>query len=237
MHRVVCSDLLDGIGVVQVSKPGSKSRDEAQSLFDLGDASAGVDVESCVLGFGLGGAPKPMDPKVISALDALVARLKPTRLVMALAHCWGHPRADPRSANPASLFEVAAGAEGRITGGSIADAAQAMLPYMYMEEDRLAAGVRYEVSSGSPKVGFPCPPRTAQVLGARLGPGDIVTDAGVWASPGVMMICSSRWRWATMGPFQLSEAPLEDFVISRLQFYKPKAWPAGWFTLIVHAHL
>lgn len=108
------------------------------------------------------------------------------------------------------------------------------LLYMFAEEDRLSEGVRYAPSSGFSEVGTACPPRMAAVHGAKLGPGDIVVDAGYMGKlgGGVAVMGPARWRWATMGPFQVSEMPLEDLQMSRLQFFKPAGWPTGWFTVL-----
>ena len=189
----------------------------------------------------------------VSDMDAKIALLPvpPTRLLLLVPHIWAHAVSGSGQSRPRdwTFFEVspptapaaAPGPPGSLSAGGPAfgrdllEAAYATMPYMFREEDRLAKGVRYETSTGFPKVGLPCPPRIAHMQGAKVNSDSIVTHAGAHAAfmHGVIMMGPPRWRWATMGPFQIAEMALEDILVSRIHFLHAKKWPPGWYAVIV----
>lgn len=251
IHRLVCSAKLEALGLVKLNSKTTDSDPKLpghDSFWDTSDRSMGVDVD-VHFADTIFSAKRGMTPSAADALRALMDKIKPSRIVLVVPHMWAHSGSgsgETRSPD-VTLFEVGlTGDEGARDGDSrglskyagLCDAliksVETALPYMFAEEDRLSEGVRYAPSSGFPNVGTPCPPRMARMQGAKLGPGDIVTDAGYMGNfgGGVAVMGPARWRWATMGPFQMSEMPLEDLQMSRLQFFKPLGWPAGWFTVV-----
>ena len=242
IHRLVCSDKLEKLGLLRICKTSMSH------FFDMSDPSMGVDV-GVQFSDSIFSNKRGVQPTEAAALMALMNKIKPSRLVLIVPHVWAHSGSGSgESRHPdVTLFEVGytadEGVRGSDGGGmqkvrelcdALIQGVETALPYMYAEEDRLSEGVRYAPSTGSPKVGAPCPPRLARVHGAKIGACDIVVDAGIMGMRGgarVTMLGPARWRWATMGPFQIAEMPLEDLDMKRLQFYKPVGWPEGWFTV------
>ncbi len=176
--------------------------------------------------------------KEAGALDTLLARLKPRRLLLAAPHCWAHSgTGSGESRTPdTTLFEYDVTSEGGgLSGKALLASCYQIMPYVFREEDRLAKGVRYEPSPGSPKLGHPCPPRTAYVLGAQVDRNSIVTKEGFMSmmGMGVMVMGPPRYRWETMGPFCCGEMALEDIGIASLDFFHPPKWPEGWYTVTI----
>ena len=204
-------------------------------------AGTGAEGTSAAAGMGL-----DKDALNAHALDALLAALptRPTRLLLLVQHCWAHEGSGSGEVRAPDLtaFEVGADGPADLSGAELIAALESALPYIFREEDRLAEGVRYEPSTGAPKLGHPCPPRIAKVQGARVDPRtSIVTDEGYMASifggggmGGMAVVMGPpRYRWATRGPFECSEMALEDLSIKRIEFFHPRTWPAGWLTLFV----
>jgi hypothetical protein len=175
-----------------------------------------------------------------SALDELLGRLPaaPTRIILIVPHNWAHAVSGSGETRAADLtiFEVGAEGDASIDGALLLAALDGAMPYIFREEDRLAEGVRYEPSTGSPKVGFPCPPRMAFTQGASVNPHtSIVTNAGPMANIfgfRTVVVGPPRWRWATMGPFECSEMALEDISIQSVEVSRNPTWPDGWYTIL-----
>ena len=175
-----------------------------------------------------------------SALDELLGRLPeaPTRIILIVPHNWAHAVSGSGETRAADLtiFEVGAEGDASIDGALLLAALDGAMPYIFREEDRLAEGVRYEPSTGSPKVGFPCPPRWAFTQGASVNPHtSIVTNAGPMANIfgfRTVVVGPPRWRWATMGPFECSEMALEDISIQSVEVSRNPTWPDGWYTIL-----
>lgn len=172
------------------------------------------------------------------AVDALLARLAPERIVIVVPHVWAHEMsgAGQTRCADATLFEIGEQGARGIDARALLQAASEVMPYIFREEDRLAAGVRYEPSTHLPVLGKPCPPRTASMYGARVDANSVVIDAGIMGrmGPGLVMMGMSRWRWPTMGPFECSEMCLEDIVHAGLSLLHPPEWPAKWYACVLH---
>lgn len=184
----------------------------------------------------LGG--KGGDKKDGAALDALLHRLNPSRLILVALHCWAHVGSGSGESRmpDATLLEYDVSSEGGgLSGEALLASCYEVMPYVFREEDRLAKGVRYEPSTGSPKLGRPCPRRIAAVSGAEVDRNSIVTKEGYMSrmGMGVVMMGPPRYRWETMGPFCCGEMALEDMSIASLYFFHPPTWPKGWYAVTI----
>ena len=231
IHSLVNVTLLESMGLVKLNNKAPND------VFDYSNKSMGVDVE-VKFSDSLWSKKHGVLPDAAVALRKLMDKLKPTRLVLIVPHMWAHAVSGSGDGRPpdVTMFDVDGNSVEELCF-SLVKGVETALPYMYDEEDRLAEGVRYAPSTFSPKLGEPCPPRTARLNLAQLGPGDIVVKTNsmfdnLFGGGGVLVMGPARWRWATMGPFQLSEMPMEDLSLTRIQFYHPVKWPPGWFTVV-----
>jgi hypothetical protein len=175
-----------------------------------------------------------------AALEALLQRLNPSRLILVALHCWAHVGSGSgESRTPdATLLEYDVSSEGGgLSGKALLASCYEVMPYLFREEDRLSKGVRYEPSTGSPKLGRPCPPRMAAVFGAEVDRNSIVTKEDYMSRMGmggmIVNLGPPRWRWETMGPFCCGEMALEDMSIASLYFFHPPTWPKGWYAVAI----
>ena len=176
--------------------------------------------------------PASLSPEEPCAADAaavqrILTRLAPQRLLLAVVHPWrpADPRGDAAYDNSCTLFEVQLDAAAPLRGAALLKLMCAAMAYMFVEEDRLAPGVQY-APGGAPRMGMKVPPLTAESLHYQLDAqerlvgmkpsGPPLADA---SSASVTLRMLPRLRWGTpKGPFRISEMCMEDVALMSVSF-------------------
>ena len=137
-----------------------------------------------------------------AAVDAILASIKATRLVLVVVPCEVPPEDAARgsAAGPmALLFDVDLGSAGaggglspRLTGAALIKAAADAIAFRFFEEDRLAPGVRYE-AGGMGRVGMALPPEYARRVGYPVDAAGCVTSLQRQAVPACACGFGSRF--------------------------------------------
>jgi hypothetical protein len=114
-------------------------------------------------------SPEEPCAKDAAAVQRILTRLAPQRLLLAVVHAWrpAEPHGDAAYGNSCTLFEVQLDAAAPLRGAALLKLACAAMAYLFVEEDRLAPGVQY-APGGSPRLGMKVPPLIAQALHYQL---------------------------------------------------------------------
>lgn len=229
MHRwVSCADL---VAVRATATPFAGDIPTAAITSWLSASMAGAaNTHALVSDFRLVASldPKEPAPEDAAAVQAILARLAPERLVLAVFHSWRPAAPDGDAGKPAcTLFEVQLDPAAPLRGADLLKHIAAAMAYMYLEEDRLAPGGAEYAPGGTPRVGMRIPPQLAAALHYQLDArgrlvgmapsGPPQADASS-ASVHVRML-PPRLRWPSpQGPFRLSSMCMEDLALQSVCF-------------------
>jgi hypothetical protein len=214
---------LAGLVSIRPTAASASSIDEATSHWTLASDAEAANCHTLASTLAVSLTPEEPRTKDAAAVQRILTRLAPQRLLLAVIHGWGaaEPHGDASGCS-CTLFEVQLDPAVPLSGAALLKLMSAALAYIFVEEDRLAPDVQY-APGGTPRVGMKVPPLIAEALHYQLdAEGRLVGMAPSGppqADGSIILRILPRLRWATpKGPFRVSSMCMEDLELKSVSF-------------------